>query len=43
MSIEFARDEKKAEVNAGRHGISFEEAMTVFRTHWPVFSKIKYT
>jgi uncharacterized DUF497 family protein len=31
MSIEFEWDAKKAEVNIVRHGISFEEAMTVFR------------
>ena len=31
MSLEFEWDAKKAEANRARHGIDFEEALTVFR------------
>ena len=31
MSIEFEWDAKKAEANRARHGIDFEETLTVFR------------
>ena len=31
MSLEFEWDPKKAEANRARHGIDFEEALTVFR------------
>ncbi len=31
MSIEFEWNAKKAEANLARHGIDFEEALTVFR------------
>lgn len=31
MILEFEWDARKAEANRGRHGIDFEEAMTVFR------------
>jgi uncharacterized DUF497 family protein len=31
MSLEFEWDRKKAEANHARHGIDFEEALTVFR------------
>ncbi len=31
MSLEFEWDPKKAEANRARHGIDFEEALTIFR------------
>ena len=31
MAVEFEWDEKKAAANLARHGLSFEEAQTVFR------------
>jgi uncharacterized DUF497 family protein len=43
MSLEFEWDAKKAEANRARHGIDFEETLTVFRDHSPVFSRMKGT
>jgi hypothetical protein len=41
MALEFDWDPKKAATNESKHGVSFDDALTVFADHWLGYSKTR--